>query len=72
MMDPEEMAERLMVTLRYRRQDLGLTQREIAEALGCSRAQVANIEAGRGVSLKTLCRYAVRVGYELDWVRELE
>jgi transcriptional regulator with XRE-family HTH domain len=69
--DAEEMAERLVTTLRYRRQDLGVTQQQVADAIGLTRVQVTNIEAGRGVSLGALCRYAMFVGLELDWVREL-
>lgn len=53
-------------TLLTYRNDLGMTQQDIADAIGISRPQVANIEAGRGVSVESLIGYAAAVGCSVE------
>ena len=48
------------------RQQLGLTQRAMAERLGLQQPNLAAIESGaRGVKLETLARWAEELGCEL-------
>lgn len=45
------------------RQEAGLTQEQLSEKAGLSRAQIANIEAGRSdIPVKTLVRIAEGIG----------
>lgn len=66
-----EMAERrkaLSEELVARRHELGLSQTEVAARMGTSQSAVARLEAGfADVRLSTLERYAIAVGYSLDW-----
>jgi predicted transcriptional regulator len=51
-----------------RRQELGLSQTEVAARMGTSQSAVARVEAGHGeVRMSTLERYAAAVGQVLDW-----
>ena len=67
----KEMARRrkaLTVNLVRRRQELGLSQTEVAARMGTSQSAVARVEAGHGeVRMSTLERYAAAVGQVLDW-----
>lgn len=58
----------LMGMLRARRQEAGLTQAAIADAINLSRTQVTNIEADRGTSLEAVIAYAGALGYRLTLV----
>ena len=66
-----EMAERrreLLQDLVDARLELGLSQTQIAAAMGTSQSAVARLEAGGAdVRLTTLERYAAAVGAQLDW-----
>jgi transcriptional regulator with XRE-family HTH domain len=51
-----------------RRQELGLTQTQVAARMGTSQSAVARLESGGSdVLLSTLERYAEAVGWSLDW-----
>jgi transcriptional regulator with XRE-family HTH domain len=51
-----------------RRQELGLSQTEVAARMGTSQSAVARLEAGQGdVRLSSLERYAAAVDMVLDW-----
>lgn len=59
---------RLVDELRRRRIDLGMTQQQVADQIGVSRSQVANVETGTGNSLfsvETLIGYSMAVGSRL-------
>lgn len=43
----------------------GLTQQHVADAVGVSRAQIANIERGEGASVETLIGYAAALGLRI-------
>ena len=55
----------LCSALRLRREARGLTQQQVADSIGLSRAQIANIEAGRGTSAEALVAFAAAVGVAL-------
>jgi transcriptional regulator with XRE-family HTH domain len=67
----KEMAERrrdLAAALVARRQDLGLSQTEVAARMRTSQSAVARLESGDAdVRLSTLERYAAALGQKLDW-----
>jgi len=67
----KEMAERrrdLAAALVSRRQDLGLSQTEVAARMRTSQSAVARLESGDAdVRLSTLERYAAALGQQLDW-----
>ena len=67
----KEMAERrrdLAAALVARRQDLGLSQTEVAARMRTSQSAVARLESGDAdVRLSTLERYAAALGQQLDW-----
>lgn len=50
------------------RERLGLTQTEVAAAMGTSQSSVARIEAGKAdVRLSTVERYAATLGRSVQW-----
>ena len=50
------------------RQDLGLSQTEVAARMRTSQSAVARIESGDAdIKLSTLERYAAAIGQRLDW-----
>jgi transcriptional regulator with XRE-family HTH domain len=50
------------------RQDLGLSQTEVAARMRTSQSAVARLESGDAdVRLSTLERYAAALGQQLDW-----
>lgn len=53
------------------RQQLGLTQTQLAEAAGLSQARISQIENGDAVSLDTLRAYVVGLGGQLDIVARI-
>jgi predicted transcriptional regulator len=53
------------------RQQLGLTQVQLAEAAGLSQARISQIENGDVVSLETLRAYVVGLGGHLDIVARI-
>src|SRR4051794_3650884 len=58
--------QRLVDELKDRRHELGLTQDEVAAAIGVSRGQIANAESGPYLlSVETLIGYAIAVGSRL-------
>jgi transcriptional regulator with XRE-family HTH domain len=59
---------RLAAELEARRQDLGLTQTQVAALMGTSQSAVARLESGEAdVRLSTLERYAAALSHELEW-----
>ncbi len=54
--------------LRQCREQAGITQRELADRLGCQQPAIARLEAG-GVSpnMRTVERIAEALGFELHW-----
>ncbi len=62
-----ELAE-TVESLRALRRATGLTQAEIAAALGQSQAAVSKLEAASDMLISTLRRYLAGVGYELELV----
>jgi predicted transcriptional regulator len=67
----KEMAERrrdLAADLVSMRQELGLSQTEVAARMRTSQSAVARLESGDAdVRLSTLERYAAALGQQLDW-----
>ena len=67
----KEMAERrrdLAADLVAMRQELGLSQTEVAARMRTSQSAVARLESGDAdVKLSTLERYASALGQQLDW-----
>ena len=67
----KEMAERrrdLATDLVAMRQELGLSQTEVAARMRTSQSAVARLESGDAdVRLSTLERYAAALGQQLDW-----
>jgi predicted transcriptional regulator len=67
----KEMAERrraLVSELVVRRQELGMSQTDVAARMGTSQSAVARLETGDAdVRLSTLERYVAAIGRELDW-----
>lgn len=57
--------QRLCAELAAERRKAGLSQQDISDAVGVSRSQIANVEAGRGVSIETLVAYAAALGWTL-------
>ncbi|TFV83128.1 helix-turn-helix transcriptional regulator [Blastococcus sp. CT_GayMR16] len=55
----------LVETLRQAREDRGLTQQQVADAIGVTRTQVTNMERGDGMSVEALIGYAAAVGLRL-------
>lgn len=53
------------------RQQLGLTQVQLAEATGLSQARISQIENGDAVGLDTLRAYVVGLGGHLDIVARI-
>lgn len=53
------------------RQQLGLTQVQLAEATGLSQARISQIESGDAVGLDTLRAYVVGLGGHLDIVARI-
>jgi DNA-binding XRE family transcriptional regulator len=53
------------------RQQLGLTQAQLAEATGLSQARISQIENGDAVGLDTLRAYVVGLGGHLDIVARI-
>lgn len=66
-----EMAQRrrdLAAQLVAIRQDLGLSQTEVAARMRTSQSAVARLESGDAdIRLSTLERYAAALGQQLDW-----
>lgn len=59
---------RLAAELEARRQDLELTQTQVAALMGTSQSAVARLESGEAdVRLSTLERYAAALSHELEW-----
>ena len=59
--------QRMTADLVARRQELGLSQTEVAARMGTSQSAVARLESGDAdVRLSTLERYAAAVGQLLD------
>ena len=53
------------------RQQLGLTQVQLAEATGLSQARISQIESGDAVGLDTLRAYVAGLGGHLDIVARI-
>jgi DNA-binding XRE family transcriptional regulator len=53
------------------RQQLGMTQNQLAEATGLSQARISQIENGDAVGLKTLRSYVTGLGGHLDIVARI-
>jgi DNA-binding XRE family transcriptional regulator len=59
---------RLQRTLAAKRQELGLTQAEVAARMETSQSAVARIEAGEvDAKMSTLQRYAIAIGHEIEF-----
>jgi transcriptional regulator with XRE-family HTH domain len=59
---------RLQRTLAGKRQELGLSQTEVARRMGTSQSAVARIEAGEiDAKISTLQRYALAIGFEIEF-----
>lgn len=57
---------RLAVALTALREQVGLSQRELASLLGVSQARVASIEKSRNVTIEVLEKYVQALGGELE------
>jgi DNA-binding XRE family transcriptional regulator len=59
---------RLQRALAVKRQEVGLTQAEVATRMTTSQSAVARIEAGEvDAKMSTLQRYAIAIGYEIEF-----
>jgi transcriptional regulator with XRE-family HTH domain len=68
MVDAARDRRRMLRRLAEARERLGLTQTQIAAAMGTSQSSVARIEAGKGdVKLSTVERYAATLGRKVRW-----
>ena len=68
MVDAAYERRRLFRELRQKREEAGLTQREVAERMGASPSAVARIERGSpGTRLSLLDRYALAIGHRVEW-----
>lgn len=68
MVDAAYDRRRLLRKLRRKREEAGLTQREVAERMGASSSAVARIERGSpGTRLSLLDRYALAIGHRIEW-----
>lgn len=68
--DLAQSPEALIVSLVERRRALGLSQTQVAAAMGTSQSAVARLERGDAdLRLSTLDRYAAALGQQLGWVR---
>jgi transcriptional regulator with XRE-family HTH domain len=66
--DAAERRRELIARLAEVRQQLGLTQTDVAARMGTSQSAVARLEAGElDVRLSTLDRYAAAVGVAVSW-----
>lgn len=61
----EERAQ-LAAELRAARESASLTQQAVADLIGVTRPQVANMETGQGMSVESLIGYAAAVGFRLN------
>jgi DNA-binding XRE family transcriptional regulator len=68
MVDAARDRRRMLRRLAEERVRRGLTQTQIAAAMGTSQSSVARIEAGKGdVKLSTVERYAATLGRKVQW-----
>ena len=68
MVDAARDRRRMLRRLAEERERRGLTQTQIAAAMGTSQSSVARIEAGKGdVKLSTIERYAATLGQKVEW-----
>jgi DNA-binding XRE family transcriptional regulator len=68
MVEAARARQRMLRQLAEERARLGLTQTEVAAAMGSSQSSVARIEAGKGdVKLSTVERYAATLGRKVQW-----
>jgi DNA-binding XRE family transcriptional regulator len=68
MVEAAQERRRMLRRLAEKRARLGLTQTEVAAAMGTSQSSVARIEAGRAdVRLSTVERYAATMGQKVMW-----
>lgn len=68
MVEAAEERRRMLRELAQERARQGLTQTEVAAAMGTSQSSVARIEAGRAdVRLSSVERYAATLGCRIEW-----
>ena len=66
MSDIANIYERIAAAIRTRRQQLGMTQLDLAEITGLQRQTISRVEAGNGsVTVATVARIAAVVGLDL-------
>jgi DNA-binding XRE family transcriptional regulator len=59
---------RLLRGLGRKREELGLTQKQVAESMETSQSAVARMEAGEiDAKLSTVDRYAAAIGQKVEW-----
>ena len=54
--------------LRKARELAGMTQKDLAEALGVSKTTITRAEAGEVITHRTLIQWATTTGVPLDWL----
>lgn len=64
----EHKAERIVLANRLARlrEDLGISQADLAQALGVKQPEVSRIEGREDLKLSTLRRYAEALGYDVE------
>lgn len=68
MVEAAKRRRRMLRQLAEQRTRLGLTQTQVAAAMGTSQSSVARIEAGRAdVRLSSVERYAATLGLGIEW-----
>lgn len=68
MVEAAKRRRRMLRQLAEERSRLGLTQTQVAAAMGTSQSSVARIEAGRAdVRLSSVERYAATLGRSIEW-----
>lgn len=68
LVDAHLQRRRLQRALAGKRQELGISQTEVARRMGTSQSAVARIEAGEvDAKVSTLQRYALAIGFEIEF-----
>lgn len=68
MVDAAKRRRQMLRQLADKRTKLGLTQTQVAAAMGTSQSSVARIEAGKAdVRFSSVERYAATIGHRIEW-----
>ena len=72
-MKKDDWKDMIRVRIVSRRQELGLTQTQLAEVCGLTQASVSHLESGKhALSAETLRKLALGLGVSTDWLLGME